>query len=125
MIRTKDRFYWSDALYLARAKNELILKEAGDQSEIFQCVQCSAFVRFFKNTEGARSGKWSRIKPYEQFQLHKKYPQPVQTNTLQEVRHGSGTKKLYQCRSCSSHWWNDHGVWDRADDEAVENQDGK
>ena len=83
MIRTKDRFYWSDALYLARARNELVLKEVGPQSEIFQCVHCSAFVRFFKNVAGATSGKWSRIKPYEQFQLQKKFFQPVQIELRQ------------------------------------------
>ncbi|MBL7994111.1 hypothetical protein JNM05_01960 [bacterium] len=125
MIRMKDRFYWSDALYLARAKNELVLKEAGPQSEIFQCVHCSAFVRFFKNVAGATSGKWSRIKPYEQFQLQKKFSQPVQTESLKEIRSGRGGKKLYRCQTCASHWWNDHGAWDSADDEAVEKQTGK
>lgn len=125
MIRTKNRFYWSDALYLARAKNGLVLKESGDQSEIFQCIHCSAFVRFFKNAAGATSGKWSRIKPFEQFQLKKKFFQPVHMESLKEIRRGSGRKKLYQCQTCASHWWNDQGIWDHADDEAVENQDGK
>lgn len=118
MIRTKDGHYWSDALYLARAKNELELKESGERTELFQCAHCSAFVKFNKD-KGATSGKWIRIKPYEQFQLQKKYEQSIRIESLKEIRRGSGTKKLYQCPSCASYWWNDQGTWDRADDESV------
>lgn len=125
MIRTKDRFYWSDALYLARAKNLLFLKETSGNSEVFQCVHCSAFVRFFKNAAGTSSGKWSRIKPYEQFQLQKKFVQLLQAESLKEIPREKGKKKLYQCQTCMSHWWQDTGGWDHADDDAVDKRNEK
>ena len=125
MIRTKDRFYWSDALYLARAKNLLFLRETSGNSEVFQCVHCSAFVRFFKNAAGTSSGKWSRIKPYEQFQLQKKFVQLLQAESLKEIPREKGKKKLYQCQTCMSHWWQDSGGWDHADDDAVDKRNEK
>ena len=125
MIRTKDRFYWSDALYLARAKNLLFLRETSGNSEVFQCVHCSAFVRFFKNAAGTSSGKWSRIKPYEQFQLQKKFVQLLQAESFKEIPHEKGKKKLYQCQTCMSHWWQDTGGWDHADDDAVDKRNEK
>ena len=125
MIRTKDRFYWSDALYLARAKNLLLLRANDEKMEIFQCVHCSAFMRFFKNAAGTASGKWSRIKPYEQFQLQKKFAQPLQTESLTEIPREKGKKKLFQCQTCASHWWQASNGWDHADDEAVDKRNGK
>jgi hypothetical protein len=125
MIRTKDRFYWSDALYLARAKNLLLLRETDEGSEVFQCVHCSAFVRFIKNATGAKSGIWSRIKPFEQFQLQKKFNQPMTAENLKEIPREKGKKKLYQCKTCTSHWWQDRGSWDHADDEAIDKRNVK
>ena len=120
MIRTKDRFYWSDALYLARAKNLLILRETGEDTQVYQCSCCSSFARFRSGSEKDHTGKWSRIKPYEQFQLQKKYDQPIQTDSLKEVPREKGKKKLYQCQICASHWWPHDGGWDHADDDAID-----
>ncbi len=125
MIRTKDRFYWSDALYLARARNLLTFKESDKTSQIYQCAHCFSFVRFNTKTDGTATGHWSRIKPYEQFQLQKKYDQPMRTESLQELRRNSGRKKLFRCGTCASHWWQQDGGWDRADDEAVDKENEK
>jgi hypothetical protein len=117
MMRSKEKFYWSDALYLARTKNSLTLKEQSEGSQLFQCNVCSAFARF----DGSESGHWKRIKPYEQFQLQRKFgSRDRQINLLTEIEQPSQGRKLYLCPNCASHWWYDDSGWNRADDGMVE-----
>jgi predicted RNA-binding Zn-ribbon protein involved in translation (DUF1610 family) len=118
MIRSKIKFYWSDALYLARTKNLLTLKEDADRIQTFQCPTCSAFVKFDAEVAG---GQWRRIKPYEQSQLRKKFGDAeMQSEALKEIESHSKTRKLFQCPNCASHWWRDETGWTHADDEMVE-----
>lgn len=119
MIHSKGKFYWSDALYLARTKSLLILMEETDGVQIFQCTVCSTFVKFDSNQSA--SGQWQRIKPYEQFKLRKKLgPHVAEPRSLKEIENQSKTRKLFQCPNCASHWWHEENGWTNADDAVVE-----
>jgi hypothetical protein len=118
MIRSKARFYWSDALYLARTKNLLTGIEHTDGVQVFRCSTCSAFVKFEEDSAG---GQWRRIKPYEQFQLRKKFGETeIKFTDFKEIKGEFKTRKLFQCSNCASHWWHDDSGWTHADDEMVE-----
>ena len=120
MMRSKNRFFWSDALYLARTKD--LLKKVGEEENvhIYRCVKCSAFVKFAAETNG---GAWVRVKPYEQFRLEKTYESvAMETGVMDEVMSTAKDRKLYRCKVCASHWWNDRDGWSPTDGEEIEHR---
>lgn len=112
MLRTKDRFYWSDALYLAKGRDEVV--ELAQSGGLFRCIACSALFRF--------SERWSRIKPFEYFQLSKHRDSSLMNIEKMELVRVKGAQSLYQCACCKSFWWNEGGAWNKADDEIVEKE---
>ena len=125
MLRSKEKFYWTDALYLARAKDMLILRETLPDGQIYQCRICSSFVKYVKKDNTGLSGSWQRVKPFEQFQWAKKYSDVVlQIDSLKAVP-APERRKLYQCGPCASHWWNDESGWNKADDEVLDSQEAQ
>ncbi len=112
MLRTKDKYYWSDALYLAKGREEII--EVSPSDGLYRCGNCSSLFKF--------TDRWLRIKPFEQFQLAKQFGAPgVRLETMESIRE-NGNRKLFQCRSCKSFWWNESNSWNKADDEVVEKE---
>lgn len=122
MLRSRERFYWSDALYSAKSRELLLLIDESPDVQIFRCKTCSAIVRFQLSSD-RRAGTWQRIKPFEHFQWQKKtQPSSVTDEVLKTVFVSSGSRHLFQCPDCMSFWWREGREWNRADDELVEHQ---
>ena len=124
MIRTKDRFYWKDLLYLTRARDGLRCIQSGSDYDLYQCLSCSAIIRFKMADAKQQNGLWIRIKPYEYFQIIKSYPSVIRDEVRLEKqdRVFSAQHDLYRCRDCASYWWKEKDGWTRADDEISEHQ---
>ena len=122
MIRTKDRFYWKDLLYLSRAQDGLRCVLSGTDYDLYQCAACSSLIRFKMNDPVRQTGQWYRIKPYEFFQLVRQYPAAGPDETQMEaVRKAPDTgAELHRCRRCASYWWKEQDEWTRADDEQID-----
>lgn len=119
MIRSKQKFYWSDALYLARAKNILILQSSDANGQMYRCAHCSAFSKFLI-TEAHPSGRWERIKPYEHYQLIKNFGDASVSENGLDVLIVRDGKTLYRCPECASHWWKESNGWNKADDDMLD-----
>jgi len=123
MMRNKDRFYWSDKLYLARVKNELMPAEQKPDSIMYICNGCGALIRFEVSDADRHTGRWLRLKPYEHYQILKRYHldelPAMKLEFVEAYKHPA--RELYQCKICASYWWKEQEDWERADDEAVEN----
>lgn len=122
MIRTKDRFYWKDLLYLSRAQDGLRCVQSGTDYDLYRCEACSSLIRFRMTDPKRQTGQWYRMKPYEYFQLVRQYPATAPDETLMEVIRKSPDTgaELFRCRRCASYWWKEQGDWTRADDELIE-----
>jgi hypothetical protein len=122
MMRTKDRFYWSDRLYMARVKDGLIPVEHRPGETIFQCRNCAAMVKFKVSDAGRKTGQWFRLKPYEHYQLMKSLDRSGNEEKVMEIieAYKNPARKLFQCKYCASYWWKENEGWERADDEVIE-----
>jgi DNA-directed RNA polymerase subunit RPC12/RpoP len=122
MIRTKDRFYWRDLLYLSRARDGLRCVQSGSDYDLYQCTACSSIIRFKMADPRQQNGQWFRIKPYEFFQLIKLYPSVMHDETKMKKHNSAPERKpnLYRCLQCASYWWKENDEWTRADDDMIE-----
>lgn len=120
MLRSKEKFYWSDALYAARSKDLLLKVEGAGPSMTYRCRACSAFV-IYSVSEGNRSGRWLRVKPFEQFKMAGRTGHAVvEPSRLKVVSRPPGHKQLFQCEICASYWWREGDGWNKADDNLID-----
>lgn len=120
MMRSKAKFYWSDALYDARAKEWLSLMEDSASGQLYRCRACQAFVRF--SLEGTtRSGRWERVRPFDHFQLVNRFsPASMAMDHLNIVSGATKDRALFQCAICTSYWWKADDGWTKADDRLID-----
>ncbi len=116
MIRTKGQFYWIDALYLARGRDDLILKNREGSREVLRCRFCGAFM-LYESTQ-REGGRWQRLRPYEQYRLTVTHGDLEKTRL--RVVQTQGEKELCQCEVCASHWWKDKQGCTKADDGMID-----
>ncbi|HMW33539.1 MAG TPA: hypothetical protein PKJ64_02180 [bacterium] len=117
MFRTQGQYYWTDALYLARSKDQLRPVWREEKNTLYQCVHCAAFVRFTEE----QTGQWVRLKPYEQFQRRKEFLSfAPDAKQMKLIRQETRDRALFRCPVCASHWWLEGDEWTHADDAIVE-----
>jgi hypothetical protein len=116
VIRTNGQFYWSDALYLARGRDDIFPLEEKQDQTLFQCRTCRAFVLF----DAAGGGSWKRLRPFEHHRYEKKYPSsaPPDADRLSVLTQQPRT--LCRCKVCASHWWHEGEDWVKADDAMID-----
>lgn len=116
MIRTNGQFYWSDALYLARGRDDIFSLEEKQGKTLFQCRTCHAFVIF----DLAGGGSWKRLRPFEHHRYEKKYPAETPRDEKSLSRVAQQPRTLCRCSVCASHWWREGEDWVKADDAMID-----